>query len=260
MRIAKTNRRRQQAACCISLAALWLVSAAAAPAVPADAPAASERATPVAPAVQSPEGKGRQLGVAALRGDAGALDKLAEMAAAMRTMNSDEQAAVRSDIRLAFEVLGTEAGKGNAAGLQALWQATRIPALKGFATEGLGHAAGHGNEEALKALLDPEGHHLLRSSAVSALRFAADAGNAQAIEALAATARDPKQRGLWVLAARGLAKAASTGNVTAIGGLATLAAPDNHPIIRDEAISALEAAARQGQPRAEEALRKLGLR
>ncbi len=199
------------------------------------------------------------MGVAALGGDSSTLDRLANLAAAARTMNTNERAATLSGIWSAFELLGTEAGKGDKAGLQALWQTSRIRDLQGFAVKALGQAAGLGNEEALEPLLNPESYLLLRSSATSALKPAAHAGNERAIQALAATAADPKQQALGLLAAQGLEAAAGAGNTTAIDGLATLAATTNQ-YIRKEALLALEAAARKNQPRAEEALRKLGWR
>jgi len=222
-------------------------------------PVASPVAPSNAPAVQSGGDEARQLGAAALRGDAGALEKLANLAAAMRAMKPEEQAATRSSIQAAFELLGTEAGKGDKAGLQALWQASRIRELQGFAVKGLGQAAGMGNEEALQPLLDPEDYLLLRSSTTSALKPAADAGNERAVQALAATAADPKQQALWLMAVQGLEGAAAAGNTTAIDGLATIAGAQNQ-MISKQAVLALEAAARKNQPRAEEALRKLGWR
>jgi hypothetical protein len=156
-------------------------------------------------------------------------------------------------------LLGKEAGGGNTAGLQALWQASRIRNLQGFAVQALGQAAGLGNEEALSPLLDPESYFLLRSSATAALKPAADAGNERAIQALAATAADPKHQAMGLLVVQGLETAAAAGNVTAIDGLAALAAVQNQNV-KKEAVLALEAAARKNQPRAEEALRKLGWR
>jgi hypothetical protein len=194
-----------------------------------------------------------------MHGDSGALDKLAKLAAAARTMNTNEQDAARSDIRQAFETLATEAGKGNATALQLVWQASRMRELQGYAVDALGQAAGLGNEEALKPLLDPESYHLLRSSTTAALKPAADAGNVRAIQALAATAADQNQPGLWFLAAQGLERAAVAGNTTAIDSLAALAAAQDQNV-RKEATLALEAAARANQPRAQEALRKLGWR
>jgi hypothetical protein len=197
--------------------------------------------------------------LAAMQGNPGALNQLVALVTSARSLSPEEQARIVASIQSAFEMLGRQAGTGNAGGLQALWQASRIPELKGFAVKGLGQAAGLGNEEALEPLLDPERYLLLRSSATAALRPAADAGNDRAIQALAATASDPKQQGLWLLAAQGLEKSAAAGNDTAIDGLAALAAVQNE-VIRKQAIFALEAAARENQPRAEEALKKLGWR
>jgi hypothetical protein len=214
---------------------------------------------PLTSATQALIDEVRHSGLAVSQGDSSALENLAKAVSTMRTMKGDEQAALRSEIRKVFETLGLEAGKGNTSSLQALWQATRMKELDGFAVVGLGQAAGQGNEEALRPLLDPENYHILRSSAVGALKPAADAGNPQAISALAATAADPKQQALWMLAAQGLAGAASAGNPVAIDGLATLAASQKQGIAK-EAVFALEAAARKGQFRAEEALQKLGWR
>jgi hypothetical protein len=226
---------------------------------PNGTPGAVAPVLPVQTEGQHQAGEAQQLALAAMQGDSGALDKLARLAAAARTMATNEQSAARSDIRHAFETLGAEAGKGNAAGLQALWQALRIPDLQGFAVGALGQAAGLGNEEALKPLLDPEGYLVLRSSVTAALKPAADAGNVRAIQALAATAADQNQAGLWFLAAQGLETAAAAGNPTAIDSLAALAATQDQNV-RKEATLALEAAARKNQPRAQEALRQLGWR
>jgi len=212
-----------------------------------------------APALQGAGDEARQLVAAAMGGDLSALDKLANLAAAARRMKPEEQVAALAGIQSAFELLGTEAGKGNSAGLQTLWQATRIRGLQGFAVRALGQAAGLGNEDALKPLLDPEKYLLLRSSTTSALKPAADAGNERAIQALAATAADPKQQGFGLLVVQGLETAAAAGNATASDGLATLATVTNRNT-REGAVLALEAAARKNQPRAEEALRKLGWR
>jgi hypothetical protein len=214
--------------------------------------------SPVPPA-DAHAGEARQLVDAALQGDISALDKLAKLSAAVRTLKPEDQTAARASLQAAFEYLGTQAGGGNAASLQVLWQASRIRELQGYAVKGLGQAAGMGNEEALKPLLDPESYLLLRSSTTAALKPAADAGNERAIAALATTAADPKQQALWLMAAQGLETAATAGNATAIDGLITLAAAQNQ-VISKQAVLALEAAARNHQPRAEEALKKLGWR
>jgi len=212
-----------------------------------------------AAAIQGAGDEVRQLVVAAMGGDSSALGKLAELAAAMRRMHTNEAVQVRSALWSAFDLLGTEAGKGNTAALQAIWQASRIRELQGLAVKALGQAAGLGNEEALKPLLDPEKYFLVRSSTTGALRPAADAGNERAIQALVATAADPKHQPIWYMAAQGLKTAAAAGNATAIDGLAMLAAVTNEHV-RKEAVLGLEAAARNNQPRADEALRKLGWR
>lgn len=229
------------------------------PATAVAQPVASQPMTPGATAARSAGDEARDLAATAMRGDPSALDKLATLVTGIRGMKPDEQAAARSGIKAAFEFLGMEAGKGDASALQALWQASRIRGLQGLAVAGLGQAAGLGNEDALKPLLDPEAYLLLRSSAVSALKPAADAGNERAIQSLAATAADPKQQALWLLAVQGLENAAAAGNATAIEGLTAIAAGTNQMISKG-AVLALEAAARKHQPRAEEALRKLGWR
>ena len=212
-----------------------------------------------APALQGAGDEARQLVVAAMGGDSSAVGKLADLAAAMRRMHTNEAVQVRSALWSAFDLLGTEAGKGNTAALQAIWQASRSKELQGLAVKALGQAAGLGNEEALKPLLDPESYLLVRSSTTAALKPAADAGNERAIQALVATAADPKHQPIWYMAAKGLTTAAAAGNSTAIDGLAMLAAATNQ-FIRKEAVLALETAARNNQPRADEALRKLGWR
>lgn len=217
------------------------------------------KASQSAPVIQSVGDEVRELAIAAMRGNTSALEKLIQRVADTYTMNPDERTAVLSGIHSAFDLLGTAAGQGDRAALQALWHASRIPSLEGFAAQGLGRAAALGNEEALDPLVGPEAYHLLRSSAVAALKPAAEAGNQRAIEALTATAADPKQEALWLLAAQGLEKAAAAGNATAIDGLAKIATATNQ-VISKEAILALEAAARQRHPQAEEALRKLGWR
>jgi hypothetical protein len=208
---------------------------------------------------QPQAGDAQQLALAAMQGDSSVLDKLAKLAAAARTTNTNQHDAARSDIRQAFQTLATEAGKGNATALQVVWQASRMRELQGYAVDALGRAAGLGNEEALRPLLDPESYLLLRSSTTAALKPAADAGNARAIQALAATAVDQNQAGLWFLAAQGLETAAAAGNTAAIDSLAALAAAQDQNV-RKEVTMALEGAARANQSRAQEALRKLGWR
>ncbi len=223
------------------------------PATPTGANAAT--ATPADPPVEDP----RSLILVAMGGDLSALDTLARLVTSSRGLNPAERTALLANVRVAFDLLGTEAGRGNAGGLKALWQASRIGELEGFAVKALGQAAGLGNEEALRPLLDPEAYHLLRSTATSALQPAADAGSEPAIQALAVTAADPKHAPLWMMAVQGLTGAAASGNPTAIDSLAAVAASQN-PAASKAAVLALEAAARNHQRRAEEALQKLGWR
>ena len=222
-------------------------------------PISGEPATPGAAALPSEGDDAQSLVAAVMRGDSRALEELATRVAGSMRMGPEAREAALSGIRSVFGFLGTEAGNGDAAALHAIWRASRIQELEGFATIALGEAAALGNKEALRPLLDPEAYFLLRSSATSALKPAADAGNEQAIQALAATAADPAHQPLWLLVTQGLEGAAAAGNVTAIDSLVRMAANANATIQR-EAVLALEAAARKNQPRAEEALRRLGWR
>jgi hypothetical protein len=222
-------------------------------------PASSPPAAAVVAETSYRDSEVQQWGIDAMGGDARALDNMANLALAALDMDTNDQAAVRSEIGLVFQTLGTEAGRGNAAALQAVWQATRIRGLQDYAVKALGQAAGQGNEEALKPLLNPEDYLILRSSAVSALKPAADAGNPRAIQALATVAADPNQHPLWFMAAQGLEAAAIAGDSTAIDALAALATDEDRNVHR-KAVLTLEAAARGNQVRAEEALRNLGWR
>jgi hypothetical protein len=222
-------------------------------------PVASQPVSPTPGEEQARGDEVRGLAMAAMGGDSGALVKLATIAVAARTMEADEQSGARSALRQAFEALGTEAGKGNATALKAVWQASRMQELQSFAVVALGQAASRGDEEALEPLLHPENYLIMRASATEALKPAADAGNQRAIQALVATAADESQKGLWLLAAQGLETAAGTGDANAIDSLAALAAVEDQNVGK-EAVLALEAAARKNQTRAEEALKKLGWR
>ncbi|MCC7377320.1 MAG: hypothetical protein IT581_21840 [Verrucomicrobiales bacterium] len=203
----------------------------------------------------------RRLTQALAKNETGAVDALAELLAQSSKQDSVLHGQVIDEVRAGFESLGRLAGQGDTVGLQSLWKASRNPQLEGLAVMALGEAAGMGNQEALKPLLDPESYLILRSTATAALKPAADAGNERAIQALAATASDPGQRALWFLAAQGLEAAAAAGHTLAIDQLAALAGmPDQDFNVRKTAVLALEAASRKHQPRAEEALRRLGWR
>jgi hypothetical protein len=204
----------------------------------------------------------RQLGLAASGGDFAALKKLEELGeiATKRNVANKGSTNVSEDthreLRIAFKVMGEEAGKGSDTALQALWQATRMDYLQGMAIYALGDAGAMGNEQALEPLLDPKRHLMNNSSTTGALVPAAQNGNVRAIEYLAAVANDPKKQGEWGIVTSGLKKPAAAGNATAIDALAVMGGSENAS--RGPALLALENAAFNKQPRAIEALRALG--
>lgn len=232
---------------------------------PASAPSNNERLAQTASTASTTNSplleESRRLIQALAENEPGAIDSLAALVAQSAKQDPALHDQVIDEVRSRFEALGRLAGQGDTVGLQSLWKASRNPQLEGFAVMALGEAAGMGNEEALKPLLDPENYLVLRSTATAALKPAAAAGNERAIQALAATASDPGQRALWFLAAHGLEAAAAAGHTLAIDQLAALAGmPDQDFNVRKTAVLALEAASRKNQPRAEEALRRLGWR
>jgi hypothetical protein len=199
----------------------------------------------------------RQLGLAASQGDAAALQKLSELSAAAAKTRTNVNQDTHGELRVAFAVMGEEAGKGSETAFQALWSATRMKDLKGMAIMALGQAAGMGNERALEPLLDPDRYLLLPSTATSALKFAAENGNTRAIEALAAVGSDPKRKAMWYQIAENLQKPAAAGNATAIDALAQLGRAENK-YVRQSALLGLEKAAANNQAKAADALRSLG--
>jgi len=204
----------------------------------------------------------RQLGLAASGGDLTALKKLEELGqvATKRNIANKGLTNVNDDthreLRIAFKVMGEEAGKGSDTALQALWQATRMDYLQGMAIYALGDAAAMGNEQALEPLLDPKRYLMNNSSTTGALVPAAENGNVRAIEYLATVANDPNKQGEWGIVITGLKKPAAAGNATAIDALAVMGGSENAS--RGPALLALENAAFNKQPRAIEALRVLG--
>jgi hypothetical protein len=223
-------------------------------------PTAASLATAPAPAMAAPESQIpredlRQLGEVASRGDSTAIEKIAEIVASALKQTND-QSVVMAEVKRVFDQLGTEAGENNEAAFNALWTATRLPYLQGFAIGALGHAAAMGNEKALAPLLNPERHSLSRSHSLAALRPAADAGNERAIEALVAAANDPRKTPMWATVARGLAKAAVGGDPAAIDALAVIGRTDNAST-RRTALRALENAAANNHPKATDALKAL---
>ena len=207
--------------------------------------------------VQSREEEMRLLGLAASRGDPAALQKLDELSQIATKGRTNVNQDTHADLRIAFKVMGEEAGKGNDTAFQTLWRATRMKHLDGMAIMALGQAAGMGNEKALEPLLDPERYLLLPSSTFSALKPAAENGNERAIQAIASVASDSKRQALWYMAANSLEKPAVAGNTVAIEALAMLGRAENQHV-RRTALLALENAAFNKQARAVEALRGLG--
>jgi ankyrin repeat protein len=87
-------------------------------------------------------------------------------------------------MKAAFDLLGLEAGKGNAVALQALKKSLNMPRLAAFAPDAFGIAAAAGNKEALDILAHYEQWGILDSAAIFALSQPAAKGNQKAQEIL----------------------------------------------------------------------------
>lgn len=213
---------------------------------------------------------GRELGLAVVRGDPGALDKVAELSrAALKTFNPNRvkmddtqrgEVAARAlaPVQAAFEVIEEAAVKGDRVAIAAVERAVLIPELKGNAVQIVGTLAGQGSQAALEMLLNPDNYGILLSSTVSALRPAAEAGNLKAIDALAAVANDNKKQVLWVLVANGLATAAESGNAVAVNGLAAMTVATNQNV-RNAIVAGLQRASANQNTKATETLRSMGV-
>ena len=187
----------------------------------------------------SAEDVGRELGMAVVRGDAGAFDKLlAENKAEQQsfktnTIGLDQQQRnevserVFTPINAAFKVIEDAATTGSSSALDALAHALQIPELNGLAVHSLGGLAGNGDAGALDVLLHPEKYGAVLSGTISALQPAADNGNQKAIDALAAVANDQKRQVLWYMTAASLTKAAAAGNPVAIDALISMSSSTN---------------------------------
>jgi RNA polymerase sigma factor (sigma-70 family) len=220
--------------------------------------ATQQQTQQLAAAVEPTNEAARQLGLAASRGDISAFDQLIVWFNATKTMDKTNKDLVYKDIRTAFDVMVDEAASGNEQALQALWRGTHINELSGFGTLALGKAAGRGVEGALEPLLTPEKFGIHEHTALFALRPAADNGNDRAIDKLVDAIKNPQNRAIMQDLGHGLQKAALAGNPNAIDGLAVVAASTNK-WVRDSALRTLkEAALKQHNPRAMEALGKLG--
>jgi RNA polymerase sigma factor (sigma-70 family) len=212
----------------------------------------------------------RELGMAVVRGDAGALDKLADLSKAQHASFNTNRVGLdeaksgelgrRSFAPLwaAFDVITEAASKGNQVALDAVKRALQIRQLQGSAIQTVGKLAGNGNDAALDILLSYEKHGFLLSSAVGALLPAAKNGNQRAVDALAIVTKDPSSKALWYMAASGLQESAGAGNPVAVDALIGLLATTNRST-RDAALEGLREAAVNQDAKATEALRSIGI-
>jgi len=234
---------------------------------------ANSSASPVATTTNQEQAAadiGRELGLAVVRGDPGALDKVAELSkAALKSFNPNRvviddtqrsELAARSlaPTHAAFEVIGEAAVNGNQVAIAAVERALRIPELKGSAVKIVGTLAGKGNEVALEMLLNPDQNGILLSSSVFALRSSVEAGNQRAIDALAAVTRDGKKQALWYEVANSLATAAESGNAVAVDGLVAMSVATNQHV-RNAVVLGLKRAAANQDAKATETLRSMGV-
>jgi len=218
----------------------------------------------------SSEDNGRELGMAVVRGDVGAFDKLlAESKAEHQRFNTnnvglnDTQRGELSSrtftpINAAFKIIADAAVQGNQSALDALTQALQTLELKGLAVASLGGLAGNGDAGALEVLLHPGKYGALLTGTIPALQPAADNGNQAAIDALAAVAQDQTEWPLWFMTANSLAKAAAAGNPTAIDSLINMSSSTNQNI-QNAVVRALKGAAANQNAKAAEALRSMGI-
>jgi hypothetical protein len=236
-------------------------------------PAAPSTLSPIEPAKEtSPEGIdiGRELGMAVVKGDPTAMDKILALSKTEHesfrtnqiglddTQRGDLSRLTFAPLHAAFQVIGEAGTTGNQFAFDALARALPIPELTGMAVQSLGVLAGNGDEGALEVLLHPKKYKVLLASTVGALKPAADNGNQKAIESLAAVAQDTNSRALWFMAADGLNKAAGSGNSVAIDALTGLLESTNQSVQRT-AISGLKMAAANQNAKATDALRAAGI-
>jgi hypothetical protein len=151
----------------------------------------------------------RDLAARIAGGDEVALDELRDAAKKLYQDidHEKERRRVMSNLslmRAAYDILGEQAGKGNAKALEALKRSLRVRPLSSFAPDALGIAAAYGHAEVLDILLHHDKHDILKSSAVFALQRAAEKNNAKAIAFLIAVLENPADRSLWYGASQGL--------------------------------------------------------
>lgn len=214
------------------------------------------------------EQTGRELGLAVVRGEPGAFDKVVELAKAAHagfylnsaglndSLRGDLARRTFAPLNAAFKAIEEAVADGNQDAILAIARALQVTELKGGAVSSLGVLAGQGNEAALGMLLNSDQHGLLLSSSISALQPAAEAGNQRAIDAFAKVASEPKNQALWMLAADGLAKPAAAGNAVAIEALVRLSASTNGNV-RRSVVLALQRVDLARNPSAAAALRSM---
>jgi hypothetical protein len=155
-------------------------------------------------------------------GDETAFDELARVANDLYGDIQDyqkEQARVMLNLfrmKAAFDLLGKEAGKGNASAFQALKKSLGVGRLSSFAPDALGIAAAAGNKEALNILLHFDNWGILESSANFALCLPAKANVEPAVDYFVMWLPNIKafdgSGGMVLSATNALAEAAAKGN------------------------------------------------
>jgi hypothetical protein len=155
------------------------------------------------------------------QGDDAAYDELTEAARELyRGIDfQKEEARMRLNMfkmKAASDVLGEEAGKGNAKAMEALKRCLRDHSsrLSSFAPDALGIAAAAGQEEALDILLRHKEWGILDSTAVFSLVAPASVNRERAVDFMISWLSDPKHRGdgMALSASGALEKAAEKGN------------------------------------------------
>jgi glutamate-1-semialdehyde aminotransferase len=181
---------------------------------------ASGQAVPPAAAGPAKESM-RAIAKRIAQGDDAAYDELTEAARELyRGIDfQKEEARMRLNMfkmKAASDVLGEEAGEGNAKAMEALKRCLRDHSsrLSSFAPDALGIAAAAGQEEALDILLRHKEWGILDSTAVFSLVAPASVNRERAVDFMISWLSDPKHRGdgMALSASGALEKAAEKGN------------------------------------------------
>jgi hypothetical protein len=129
-------------------------------------------------------------------GEAAAIDELADKTQEFirdRRQQPEAQRQLNGDrLNAAFQVLGEEAGKGNANAVWALRVYLGRADMKYSAVEALGTAAAAGNEEALNLLLHYRDWNLLENTTAFALAESAKANKEPAVDFFVTLALNPE--------------------------------------------------------------------